>query len=121
MTPRHRVLIADETGVESWAEYLADLDCNIKVAKSTELLDDVINWHPDLVVLNPSGCGFDLCRQIKQGVRPPKPLVLMVTPLNALNDIEWAIEAGTDDFLSKPVNKYELLKRVESLLKLSRM
>ena len=41
-----------------------------------------------------------------------------VTALNELGDIERAVEAGTDDFLSKPVNKLELLKRVENMLKL---
>ena len=45
-------------------------------------------------------------------------LVLMVTALNELGDIERAVQAGTDDFLSKPVNKIERLKRVENMLKL---
>jgi len=42
----------------------------------------------------------------------------MVTALNELGDIERAVQAGTDDFLSKPVNKLELIKRVENMLKL---
>jgi response regulator RpfG family c-di-GMP phosphodiesterase len=42
----------------------------------------------------------------------------MVTALNELGDIERAVNAGTDDFLSKPVNKVELTKRVENMLKL---
>jgi PleD family two-component response regulator len=42
----------------------------------------------------------------------------MVTALNEAGDIERAVKAGTDDFLSKPVNKTELLKRVENMLKL---
>jgi DNA-binding response OmpR family regulator len=45
-------------------------------------------------------------------------MILMVTALNELGDIERAVQAGTDDFLSKPVNKVELLKRVENMLKL---
>ena len=44
-------------------------------------------------------------------------MVLMVTALNELGDIERAVAAGTDDFLSKPVNKVELLKRVDTMLK----
>jgi DNA-binding response OmpR family regulator len=121
MSPRHRVLIADETSAETWTTYLSDLNCDTKVALNAELLDDVEDWHPDLVVLDPLGCGFDLCRQIKQSVSTRKPMVLMVTQLNELGDIERAVEAGTDDFLSKPVNKTEFLKRVENLLKLSRV
>jgi DNA-binding response OmpR family regulator len=45
-------------------------------------------------------------------------MILMVTALNELGDIERGVDAGTDDFLSKPVNKIELLKRVENMLKL---
>ena len=45
-------------------------------------------------------------------------MVLMVTALGELGDIERAVESGTDDFLSKPVNKIELVKRVENMLKL---
>ena len=45
-------------------------------------------------------------------------MILMVTALNELGDIERAVNAGADDFLSKPVNKLELLKRVENMLKL---
>ena len=44
--------------------------------------------------------------------------VMMVTALNELGDIERAVEAGTNDFLSKPVNRVELVKRVENMLKL---
>jgi DNA-binding response OmpR family regulator len=45
-------------------------------------------------------------------------MVLMVTALNELGDIERAVDAGTDDFLSKPVNKLELVKRVQNMLRL---
>ncbi len=50
--------------------------------------------------------------------RRERVMILMVTALNELGDIERAVDAGTDDFLSKPVNKVELLKRVENMLKL---
>jgi len=45
-------------------------------------------------------------------------MILMETALNEDGDIERAVAAGCDDFLSKPVNKLELLKRVENMLKL---
>jgi DNA-binding response OmpR family regulator len=45
-------------------------------------------------------------------------MILMVTALNELGDIERAVDSGTDDFLSKPVNKIELLKRVDNMLKI---
>jgi DNA-binding response OmpR family regulator len=45
-------------------------------------------------------------------------MVLMVTALNERGDIERAVAAGTDDFLSKPVNKIELVNREENMLKI---
>jgi two-component system, OmpR family, alkaline phosphatase synthesis response regulator PhoP len=62
--------------------------------------------------------GFEVCRQLKQNPATSKIIVLMVTALSELGDIERAVAAGTDDFLSKPVNQIELQKRVENMLKL---
>ena len=124
MSPRYRVLVADETDVETWMGYLSGLDCDTKLATSADVLDYVADWRPDLVLLDPNmspGSGFDICRQIKRHVGTPKTMLLMVTQLNGLDEIEQAVEAGTDDFVSKPVNKAEFLKRVENLLILSRL
>ena len=62
--------------------------------------------------------GFEVCKKIKDDPQTKRVMILMVTALNELGDIERAVAAGTDDFLSKPVNKIELLKRVENMLKL---
>jgi two-component system cell cycle response regulator len=45
----------------------------------------------------------------------------MVTALNELGDIERAIQCGTEDFLSKPVNKWKLITRVKTMLKLKHL
>jgi len=58
-----------------------------------------------------------VCRRIKSDPKTRDIQVLMVTALNELGDIEQANEVGTDDFVSKPVNKIELLTRVKSLLR----
>ncbi|MHC4239861.1 MAG: response regulator, partial [Planctomycetota bacterium] len=47
--------------------------------------------------------------------------IIMVTALNEYGDIERAIDCGTDDFLSKPINKLELLTRVKTMLKLKHL
>ena len=76
---------------------------------------------PDLAILDimmPKLSGFEVCRRIKDSPQTRDIMVLMVTALNELGDIERAVAAGCDDFLSKPVNKFELLKRVENMLKL---
>jgi DNA-binding response OmpR family regulator len=66
----------------------------------------------------PKLSGFEVCQQLKSNPATSRIMILMVTALGELGDIERAVEAGTDDFLSKPVNKVELVKRVENMLKL---
>ena len=62
-----------------------------------------------------------MCRRIKNNPQTADLPVIMVTALNELGDIERAIESGTDDFLSKPVNKLELVTRVKTMLKLKHL
>ncbi|MBU4398843.1 MAG: response regulator, partial [Planctomycetes bacterium] len=66
----------------------------------------------------PKLSGFEVCKTLKQDPNARQVMILMVTALNELGDIERAVAAGCDDFLSKPVNKLELVKRVENMLKL---
>ncbi len=84
-------------------------------------LEKVASFRPDLILLDvmmPKMSGFEVCRQVKDSADTRKIMILMVTALNELGDIERAVEAGTNDFLSKPVNKIELCKRVENMLQL---
>ena len=66
----------------------------------------------------PKLSGFEVCQQLKKDPATSRIMILMVTALNELGDIERAVAAGTDDFLSKPIQKMELLKRVENMLRL---
>jgi len=80
----------------------------------------VAEHNPDLILLDimmPHMSGFQVCRKLKGDPKTKDIQVLMVTALNELGDIEQASECGTDDFVSKPVNKFELLTRVKSLLR----
>jgi len=121
---KSRILIADdnEADVELLEAYLADLDCEMAIAvDGADTLGKVESFRPDLILLDimmPKLSGFEVCKQLKGNRATSGIMILMVTALNELGDIERAVEAGTDDFLSKPVNKLELLKRVENMLKL---
>ena len=120
----HRVLIADdnEANVELMIAYLGDLDVETAVAvDGQDTLDKVESFHPDLILLDvmmPKLSGFEVCQRLKENEATRGIMILMVTALNELGDMERAVDAGTDDFLSKPVNKIDLLKRVENMLKL---
>ncbi len=77
--------------------------------------------QPDLVLLDvmmPDLNGFDVCRQLKSNPETRLTPVVLVTGLAASKDRVRGIEAGADDFLSKPLDSIELLARVRSLLSL---
>jgi CheY-like chemotaxis protein len=120
---KSRILIADDnpTNVELLEVYLGDLDCELAVAvDGRDTLEKVASFQPHLILLDvmmPKLSGFEVCQQLKESPQTKGIMILMVTALNELGDIERAVAAGTDDFLSKPVNKLELLKRVENMLK----
>lgn len=124
MADKSRILIADDNqpNCELLEAYLADLDCDIAMAvDGPDTLDKVKSFQPDLILLDvmmPKLSGFEVCRKLKDDRTTRRIMILMVTALNELGDIERAVQAGTDDFLSKPVNKLELVKRVENMLKL---
>ncbi|MEZ6089787.1 MAG: response regulator [Pirellulaceae bacterium] len=122
--PADRILIADdnEANRELLDAYLANVDCEIEHAvDGADCMAKVESFAPDLVLLDvmmPKLSGFEVCKKIKTNPATQQVIVLMVTALNELGDIERAVESGTDDFLTKPVNKFQLLKRVENMLKL---
>jgi CheY-like chemotaxis protein len=122
--PQSKILIADDnlTNVELLEAYLAEVDCDIAVAADgRETLDKVAEFQPDLILLDimmPKLSGFEVCKTLKKDPATRQIMVLMVTALNEQGDIERALGAGCDDFLSKPVDKIGLVKRVENLLKL---
>jgi CheY-like chemotaxis protein len=118
-----KILIADDNlqNVELLEAYLADVDCSIQKAEDGEqTLQRVRDDSPDLILLDimmPKISGFEVCRKLKNDDRTRDIQILMITALNQVGDIERAVQAGTDDFLIKPVNKLELVLRVKSLLR----
>ena len=124
MSDTNRVLIADDNAAncELLEAYLAQLDCEIEFATDgQDTLVKVESFGPDLILLDvmmPRLSGFEVCKILKDDPEKRRIMILMVTALNEIGDIERAVKAGTDDFLSKPVNQIELLKRVENMLKL---
>jgi len=121
--PQSTVLIVDDNpqNVELLQAFLESLPVRIITASDgLEALEKVEEHNPDLILLDimmPRMSGFQVCRKLKGDAQTRDIQVLMVTALNELGDIEQATECGTDDFVSKPVNKFELLTRVKSLLR----
>jgi CheY-like chemotaxis protein len=122
--PKAKILIADDHAAnrELLEAYLDDMDCDIACSiDGKDTLAKIEQFQPDLVLLDvmmPQLNGFEVCQRIKGDPKTSGTMVLMVTALNELGDIERAVKAGTDDFLTKPVNRAELLKRVGNMLRL---
>ena len=120
----NRILIADDNSAnrELIEAYLINIDCELETAVDGEdTLAKVQSFEPDLILLDvmmPKLSGFEVCKKLKEDPATSSIMILMVTALSELGDIERGVQAGTDDFLSKPVNRVELVKRVENMLKL---
>ncbi len=85
-----------------------------------EALDKISSERPDLVLLDvmmPRMTGFEVCQRVRAQYETRLLPVIMVTALNALEEKVQALEMGADDFLSKPVNKVELLAKLRSMLR----
>jgi two-component system, OmpR family, alkaline phosphatase synthesis response regulator PhoP len=117
-----RILIADDNpqGVELLEAYLADTGYELATAADgDETLRKVRDLEPDLVLLDvmmPKVSGFEVCKRLKSDPSTRNVAVLMVTALDQPSDIERGVDAGTDDFLTKPINQTDLLRRVRALL-----
>lgn len=117
-----RILIADDNpqGAELLEAYLDELGAEVKTAGDGEANS---NWSVSgsrpllLDIMMPRMSGFEVCKRLRSNEETKKLGILMVTGPDQPVDIERAVEAGTDDFLTKPINKNELLRRVKALLK----
>jgi two-component system, OmpR family, alkaline phosphatase synthesis response regulator PhoP len=118
-----KIVIADDNdqNVELLEAYLSDFDCEIRTAHDgEETLQVVEEFAPDLLLLDvmmPRLSGFEVCKKIRANPDSKDLLILMITALNEAADFERGVQAGTDDFLTKPVNKVELLCRIRSMLR----
>jgi DNA-binding response OmpR family regulator len=118
-----RVLIADDDplGAELLEAYLSDSDYELRTASDGEqTLQLVASWRPHLILLDvmmPRISGFEVCKRLRADDATRDIAILMITALDQPSDVDRAVDAGTDDFLSKPINKTDLLLRVRALLR----
>lgn len=119
-----KVLIVDDVplNVELQKTYLLSAGYTVIVAMDgQEAMQKIEQEHPDLILLDvmmPKLNGFEVCKQIKSNPLTQFIPVVMVTALQEVEDKIRGIEAGADDFISKPFNKMELMARVKSLLRI---
>jgi DNA-binding response OmpR family regulator len=124
MTKKHsaRILIAEDNpqGAELLEAYVIEAGYETQIASDGEsALQLIRNWKPDLVLLDvmmPKLSGFEVCKRIRTDPSTRHIAVLMVTALDQSSDVERAVEVGTHDFLTKPINKIDLQNRIRAIL-----
>lgn len=115
-TPRNVKLLADLLSVKGYAVMTAE--------SGRDALAKIDEELPDLVLLDvvmPEMSGYEVCRAIRENQATKMLPVVMVTALDPSQERVKGIEAGADDFLTKPINQPELLARVKSLLRVKEL
>jgi two-component system alkaline phosphatase synthesis response regulator PhoP len=119
---RAKILIAEDNpeGAELLEAYLDGTDYDIDIARDgDDTLRKVEAFKPDLILLDvmmPKISGFEVCKRIKSKPETRDIIIHMITALDQHHDIDRAVEVGTNDFLTKPINKTELLLRIKAAL-----
>lgn len=117
-----RILIADDNpqGAELLEAFLADLPVETRLAFNGEqALSEARQWQPDILLLDvmmPRISGFDACQKLRNDPVTSEIGIIMVTALDQPADIDRAVASGTDDMITKPVNRHDLIARVQALL-----
>ena len=119
-----RILVVDDVPTNAKlleARLTADYYDVLVAQDGVEALRIIHDEQPDIVLLDvmmPGMNGFEVCRRIKSNPKSQHIPVVMVTALDQAEDRIKGLEAGADDFLTKPVNDIALMARVKSLVRL---
>jgi DNA-binding response OmpR family regulator len=123
MSDRSKILIVDDEqfNVDYLEQELEDLGYEtMSAANGLEALQKIATVPPDLILLDlmmPVMDGFTVCRTLKANEDTRLIPIVIMTALDGIEDRIAGIEAGADDFLTKPVNERELLARIQTTLK----
>ncbi len=121
---RSHILIVDDLpeNIEIIKDILADQDYRISTAgDGEEALSKIVHDPPDLILLDammPGMSGFEVAQKLRTMPITRLLPIIMITALDGRDDRLRGLQAGVDDFISKPFNIFELLARIKNLLRL---
>lgn len=117
------VLLVDDNAqnLELLDAYMEDMpEARVVTARNgIEALAKVAEESPDVILLDimmPKMSGFEVCKRLKSDPKTRDITIIMVTALNEMSDQERAAECGTDDYISKPIDKNALIQQVRNVL-----
>jgi two-component system cell cycle response regulator len=117
-----KILLVDdhEQNLELLEAYLEDIHAHVSTAiDGLDALAKVKADKPDLILLDimmPKMSGYQVAKKLKADAATKDIPIIMVTALGEVSDIEKAHDAGVQEFITKPVNKQDLLSRVKAML-----
>jgi signal transduction histidine kinase len=120
------ILIVDDNASarETLVAMLENQEYQIELAEDGfHALQILHQFQPDLILLDvmmPGMDGFEVCRRIRAAPQLAEVPIIMLTALDDRASLLQGIEAGADDFLIKPVDRYELTARVRTITRLNR-
>ncbi|MGB9736398.1 MAG: response regulator [bacterium] len=120
------VLIADDKpeNIELISAILSPMGYSIvKATNGVEAIEKIRTLHPDIALINvimPELNGIEVCKNIKSDERYASIPIIIITALNDTDSKIKALSVGADEFLTKPVDKYELIVRIGNLLKIKK-
>ncbi len=122
---KYRILVVDDAklNVDLMCAYLGDAYDLITAFNGKDALHKVKSELPDLILLDvmmPGMDGYEVCRVIRKEYQIDFIPIILVTALSSKDDQMRGLEVGADDFLTKPVSKFELDRKVSSLLRIKK-
>jgi PAS domain S-box-containing protein len=120
---KHKILVVDDEllNVELMRAYLGNDYDVITAYNGKDALGKVKTEEPDIILLDvmmPDMDGYEVCRIIRHDYKIDFIPIIMITALTSKEDHQKGIEAGADEFLKKPVGKFELDRKLSSLLRI---
>jgi putative two-component system response regulator len=122
-TARTILVVDDEDAIRAYFRRLLTAEgyAVVEAADGPSALEAISMGSPDVVLLDvnlPGMSGFEICRRVRQNVATRLTPLIIITALDAGDQRVEGLEAGADDFLTKPVDTQELLARVRSLVRI---